>query len=62
MDELMHFTVWMNNTPEPRTLTHPMQTSDWRDGLTEEPVAPAGGVMNVSLDPYGFRILYRRLK
>lgn len=62
MDETMHFTVWMNNTPEPRTLTHPMQTSDWRDGLTEEPVAPAGGVMNVSLDPYGFRILYRRLK
>ncbi|RRJ65880.1 alpha-glycosidase [Paenibacillus oralis] len=62
LDETMHFTVWMNNTPEPRTLTHPMQTSDWRDGLTEEPVAPAGGVMNVSLDPYGFRILYRRLK
>ncbi|MCM3702702.1 alpha-glycosidase [Paenibacillus macerans] len=62
MDEAMHFTVWMNNTPEPRTLTHPMQTSDWRDGLTEEPVAPVGGVMNVSLDPYGFRILYRRLK
>lgn len=62
MDEKMHFTVWMNNTPKPVTLTHPMQTSDWRDALTEEAVAPTNGVMSISLDPYGFRILYRHIQ
>jgi len=52
----------MNNTPKPVTLTHPMQTSDWRDALTEEAVAPTNGVMSISLDPYGFRILYRHIQ
>ncbi|SET31659.1 alpha-glycosidase [Paenibacillus sp. NFR01] len=60
-DEHTHFTVWMNNSPEQRTLSHPMETDDWLDALTGEPVAPEDGVMNVSLDPYGYRILSRQI-
>lgn len=62
MDSRMHFTVWMNNTPKPQTLSHPMQTTDWQDALTEEKVLPSNGVMNISLDAYGFRILYRHME
>ncbi|MEK5237725.1 alpha-glycosidase [Paenibacillus sp. FSL L8-0470] len=60
-DEIIHFTVWMNNSPEPRTLRHPMETDDWQDALTGEPVAPKEGIMHISLDPYGYRILCRAL-
>ncbi|MEK4058661.1 MULTISPECIES: alpha-glycosidase [Paenibacillus] len=60
-DEIIHFTVWMNNSPEPRTLRHPMETDDWQDALTGEPVAPKEGIMHISLDPYGYRILCRNL-
>ncbi|WP_151736328.1 alpha-glycosidase ['Paenibacillus yunnanensis' Narsing Rao et al. 2020] len=60
-DEINHFTVWMNNSPQPRTLCHPMETDDWQDALTGEPVAPVDGIMHISLDPYGYRILSRQL-
>ncbi|AIQ18724.1 cyclomaltodextrinase [Paenibacillus sp. FSL H7-0357] len=60
-DEIIHFTVWMNNSAEPRTLRHPMETDDWQDALTGEPVAPKEGIMHISLDPYGYRILCRNL-
>ncbi|WP_410511049.1 alpha-glycosidase [Paenibacillus sp. BR2-3] len=60
-DEVIHFTIWMNNTPDPRTLSHPMETDDWQDSLTGDPVVPQNGIMNIPLDPYGYRILYREL-
>ncbi|WP_342435699.1 alpha-glycosidase [Paenibacillus sp. FSL L8-0436] len=60
-DEIIHFTVWMNNSAETRTLRHPMETDDWQDALTGEPVAPKEGIMHISLDPYGYRILCRNL-
>ena len=62
LDQSMHFTVWMNNTDKACVLSHPIQTSDWQDALTGERVAPDLGTMNISLDPYGFRILYRHIK
>ncbi|AWB44827.1 alpha-glycosidase [Paenibacillus sp. CAA11] len=61
-DNQIHFTIWMNNTDQHQTLSHPMETNDWRDALTEEPVKPEKGIMNIGLDPYGYRILYRHLK
>lgn len=61
LDDKMHFTVWMNNTDKPRTLSHPMETEDWRDALSNEIVKPKNKMMNISLDPYAFRILYRHL-
>ncbi|QSF42590.1 alpha-glycosidase [Paenibacillus tianjinensis] len=61
-DEIIHFTVWMNNSPVPRILSHPMETDDWQDALTGDPVAPVDGMMNISLDPYGYRILCRNLE
>ncbi|MEK3920544.1 alpha-glycosidase [Paenibacillus sp. FSL K6-2393] len=61
VDDNLHFTVWMNNTPQDQTLSHPMETKDWKDALTEEPVFPTDGMMNIKLDPYGYRILYRQL-
>lgn len=60
-DELIHFTVWMNNSPQPRTLSHPMETSDWLDALTGEAVAPERGMMNVALELYEYRILFRHI-
>ncbi|ETT48334.1 MULTISPECIES: alpha-glycosidase [unclassified Paenibacillus] len=60
-DELIHFTVWMNNSPQPRTLSHPMETSDWLDALTGEAVVPERGMMNVALEPYEYRILFRHI-
>lgn len=60
-DEFIHFTIWMNNTPDPRTLSHPMETDDWIDSLTTEPVVPQHGIMNITLEPYGYRILCRKL-
>jgi cyclomaltodextrinase len=60
-DDVIHFTVWMNNSPVPRILSHPMETDDWQDALTGEPVAPEAGMMHISLDPYGYRILSRHL-
>lgn len=61
LDAKMHFTIWMNNTDKPRILSHPMETDDWRDALSNEPVKPKDKVMNISLDPFAFRILYRNL-
>lgn len=60
-DENKHFTIWMNNTDHYQTLSHPMETDDWRDVFTGENVKPKQGMLNVGLDPYGYRILYRNL-
>ncbi|MCM3272951.1 alpha-glycosidase [Paenibacillus elgii] len=57
----MHFTVWMNNTEEETVLSHPMETDDWKDALSGETVIPEDGMMNIKLDPLGYRILYRFL-
>ncbi|WP_379126966.1 alpha-glycosidase [Paenibacillus sp. sgz500958] len=61
-DNFRHFTVWMNNGPDARTLTHPMETDDWQDALTGEPVVPEDGIMHISLEPYHYRILCRDLE
>lgn len=62
IDEQMHFTIWMNNTGKQRILSHPMETEDWFDALTGDGVKPKNGTMEIGLDPYGFRILCRKLK
>ncbi|AZK47414.1 alpha-glycosidase [Paenibacillus lentus] len=62
IDEKGHFTIWMNNTEKKRTLSHPMNTNDWCDALTGERVMPDKGTMNISLDSYGYRILFRKIK
>lgn len=61
MDNRVHFTIWMNNTDKPQVLSHPMVTNDWKDALSGDKVPTQNGTMNVSLDPYGYRILYRNL-
>lgn len=61
MDSRVHFTIWMNNTDKPQVLSHPMVTNDWKDALSGDKVPTQNGTMNVSLDPYGYRILYRNL-
>lgn len=61
-DDQVHFIIWMNNTDQPQTLSHPIVATDWHDALSMEPVAPEDGMMNISLDPYGYRILCRSLK
>ncbi|AFC33611.1 NplT [Paenibacillus mucilaginosus 3016] len=61
IDDKMHFTVWMNNTEEETVLSHPMETDDWKDALSQEDVVPENGMMNIKLDPLGYRILYRWL-
>lgn len=62
MDDKVHFTIWMNNMEKQRTLSHPMDTKDWYDALTGESVVPEKGMMNITLDPFGYRILFRKLK
>lgn len=57
----MHFTVWMNNTEKETVLSHPIETDDWKDALSGETVIPEDGMMNIKLDPLGYRILYRFL-
>lgn len=52
----------MNNSDRPRTLSHPIVTTDWVDALTEEPVKPEKGTMHIELEPFGFRIIRRKLK
>lgn len=61
IDDRIHFTFWMNNTREPSTLSHPMETDDWRDALTGEDFPTSEGRLSIPLDPYGYRILYRNL-
>ncbi|GIO31196.1 MULTISPECIES: alpha-glycosidase [Paenibacillus] len=61
VDNQDHFTVWMNNTGQKQTLSHPMETTDWKDALSGEKVSPVNGVMNVTLEPFGYRILYRNI-
>ncbi|OZB95127.1 alpha-glycosidase [Paenibacillus sp. XY044] len=61
LDSRVHFTIWMNNTDKPQVLSHPMVTNDWKDALSGEIVPTQNGMMNVSLDPYGYRILFRNL-
>ncbi|WP_025692910.1 alpha-glycosidase [Paenibacillus zanthoxyli] len=61
MDSETHFIIWMNNSPEPRSLSHAIETEDWTDALSGDEVRPDEGIMHISLEPYGFRILSRRL-
>ncbi|MBO2942995.1 alpha-glycosidase [Paenibacillus sp. F411] len=61
VDDKVHFIIWMNNTDQPCTLSHPLVKNDWYDSFTNEKVDTEGGIMKISLDPYGFRILCRNL-
>lgn len=61
-DDKLHFIIWMNNSDQSCTLSHPIVTTDWTDALTGDPVKPANGVMHIDLGPFGFRILRRTLK
>lgn len=61
-DDQYHFIIWMNNSEEKRTLSHPIVTTDWYDALLDEPVKPVDGTMHIELEPYGYRILCRKLK
>lgn len=61
-DDQYHFIIWMNNSEEKRTLSHPIVTTDWYDALLNEPVKPVDGTMHIELEPYGYRILCRKLK
>ncbi|WP_040950192.1 alpha-glycosidase [Gorillibacterium massiliense] len=61
IDDSMHFMIWMNNHSEPTTLTHPFETDDWIDALSGEAVHIRDGKMSISLDPFGFRIISRKL-
>jgi hypothetical protein len=51
----------MNNTHQTVTLSHPMLTNDWHDALSEEQLHSEPNQLNVTLEPYGYRILYRKL-
>ncbi|GAB6990036.1 alpha-glycosidase [Paenibacillus pini] len=61
MDDQFHFIIWMNNTDKHQTLSHPIVITDWKDALSSEPVVPINGMMHIGLDPYGYRIIYRKL-
>jgi hypothetical protein len=61
INDTFHFTIWINNTDQTITLSHPMQTNDWCDALSEEQVLSEPNELNVALEPYGYRILYRKL-
>lgn len=61
IDDKQHFLVWMNNTEERTTISHPIDTTDWRDALSNDPVEPVDGVMHIELDELGYRILYRNI-
>ena len=61
INESFHFTVWINNTDQSIKLSHPMLTNDWCDALSEEQIQCESNLLNVTLEPYGYRILYRRL-
>ncbi|MFC4100543.1 alpha-glycosidase [Paenibacillus xanthanilyticus] len=56
-----HFIIWMNNTPEETHMEHPLETDDWEDALTGEHVPVEDGVQTIKLDPYGYRIMMRKL-
>ncbi|OMF21329.1 alpha-glycosidase [Paenibacillus sp. FSL H8-0548] len=56
-----HFTIWINNSEEAVTLTHPMQANDWRDALTNDEAATFEEQLQIELKPLDFRILYRNI-
>lgn len=55
-DDRTHFTIWMNHSDQPVTLSHPLE-GDWQDALTQETVNQAKGPVTVELEPFGCRIL-----
>ncbi|MBP1990479.1 alpha-glycosidase [Paenibacillus eucommiae] len=61
IDQDTHFTIWMNNTDQKTKISHAMDTNDWKDALTGEEVHTTEGTMNIELDVFGYRILYRNL-
>lgn len=56
-----HFTIWMNNTEETVTLSHPMKADGWRDAITGEDVGISEEQLFIELEPLGFRILCREI-
>ncbi|RXZ81527.1 alpha-glycosidase [Paenibacillaceae bacterium] len=62
LDQHCHFTVWMNNTTDESTLSHPMDTDDWIDALSEEPVETVDGSLRITIPPLDYRILYRKIQ
>nr|WP_208414526.1 alpha-glycosidase [Paenibacillus castaneae] len=59
LNEKQHFTIWMNNTEDKVTLSHPMKAGGWQDALTNEDVPTFEEKLSIELEPLGFRILYR---
>jgi len=53
-----HFTIWMNPSGEPTSLSLSLDGS-WRDALSGEPVVPVDGSVRVHLDPLSFKILLK---
>ncbi|GIP39149.1 neopullulanase [Paenibacillus sp. J31TS4] len=62
MDGKMHFLIWMNNEETPTDMEYPLETNDWKDALSEEPVPVKDGKMKIHLDELGYRIVYRQIK
>lgn len=62
IDGKMHFLIWMNNTEAPTDMDYPLETNDWKDALSEEPVPVKDGKMRIHLDELGYRIVYRKIK
>ncbi|GFZ76404.1 neopullulanase [Paenibacillus marchantiophytorum] len=57
------FTIWMNHAEETSILAQPadLETEDWQDAFSGEPVKPIDGFISMELEPFGFRILRRSL-
>lgn len=62
LDGKEHFTIWMNNSDQPLTLSHPMQSGGWRDALSGSAAEVRDGLLEVKLDPSGYRILWRKIE
>lgn len=61
LDGKEHFTVWMNRSDEPVELTHPMIEGGWRDALTGEEIDNPDDKLVISLEPNGYRIVWRKI-
>lgn len=54
-----HVTVWLNNTEETVTLSHPMKAGGWKDAFSGDEVETNGEQLQTELEPLGFRVLFR---
>lgn len=57
-NERARFTVWMNNSTEPLTLTQSLSGGAWQDALSGEPVEGEGDQIRLTPEPLAYRILY----